>query len=384
MPGVTLRSRLCLAVLAVFFAGGCTVLGQPSRSPAVDDRTIDALLADFNVPGASIAVIHDFEIAWARGYGVADVASGRQVDTGTLFQAASISKPVTAMAAVRLAQAGRLSLDRDVNEILSSWKVPASVHTASAPVTPRAFFSHTSGADDGFGFPGYTPGTALPSLVQILNGEPPANTGRVLFARPPFRAYKYSGGSTTLMQLALMDLTGQPFDAFMQAHVLTPLGMADSTYTQPLPERLHARAAHAHDSRGRVRGSRWHDYPEQAAAGLWTTAGDLARVILEVQRALAGRETRFLSEASARTMTTPVGVGPFAVGFQIDKDGEGWYFGHGGSNYGFRGLIRGHVRHGYGVAILTNGDNGGRAASAILEHVAVVYDWDSQHEPLRR
>ncbi len=358
--------------------------GQPPASRAVDDRTIETLLADFNVPGASIAVIHDFDIAWARGYGVADVATGRQVDTATLFQAASISKPVTAMAAVRLAQDGRLSLDRDVNEVLSSWKVPASVHTASAPVTPRALYSHTSGADDGFGFPGYTPGTALPNLVQILNGEPPSNTGPVLFARAPFRAHKYSGGSTTLMQLALMDLTGQPFDAFMEAHVLAPLGMADSTYTQPLPERLHAWAAHAHDSRGRVRESRWHDYPEQAAAGLWTTAGDLARVILEVQRALAGRETRFLSHASARTMTTPVGVGPFAVGFQIDMHGEGWYFGHGGSNYGFQGLIRGHVRHGYGVAILTNSDNGGRAARAIMEHVAVAYDWDSQHKPLRR
>jgi CubicO group peptidase (beta-lactamase class C family) len=382
LPRRRFLSSLLLLPLLLSFAW--LLRAQTPGTAGLDEDAIEELLRGAGVPGASVAVIRDFEIAWTRGYGVADVATGRRVDTQTLFQAASISKPLTAVAAVRLAQEGRFALDDDANTLLSSWKVPASDLTAGGPVTPRALLSHTSGADDGFGFPGYTPGAALPTLVQILNGEAPSNTGPVLFARPPYRAFKYSGGSTTLMQLALTELTGEPFDALMRRLVLDPLGMRDSTYSQPLPDALHDRAAHAHNGRGEPHRDRWHDYPEQAAAGLWTTAGDLARVILEVQRALAGREGRILSQASAQAMTTPVGVGPFSVGFVIDNVGEGWYFGHGGSNYGFRGLIRGHLRHGYGIVVLANGDNGGRAANAIMERVAADDDWDSLHEPLRR
>ena len=112
-----------------------------------------------------------------------------------MFQAASISKPVTAMATVRLAQEGRFSLDADVNTLLKSWKVPASPDTSGQPVTPRGLSSHTAGADDGFGFPGYDPSAPRPTLVQILNGQAPSNVGPVLFTRPPYQAYKVPQGA---------------------------------------------------------------------------------------------------------------------------------------------------------------------------------------------
>lgn len=350
----------------------------------LDSLTLQEVMARLRVPGVSVAVIKDFKIHWAKAYGVADVETGRAVDTGTLFQAASISKPVTAMAALRMAQEGRFGLDDDVNALLRSWKVPQSALTAGAPVTPRSLFSHASGGDDGFGFPGYDPAAPRPTVVQILDGTGPTNVGPMIFARPPYRAYKYSGGGTTIMQLALTDLTGIPFEELLRRKVLHPLGMTSSTYEQPLPESLHPRAARAHNGAGRPMGAPWHVYPEQAAAGLWTTPSDLARFVLEVQTAYRGPAGAVLTQAAAREMIAPVGVGPYAVGLAVEKRGEGWYFSHGGSNWGFRALFVGHVRNGYGLAVMTNGDNGSAVIAEIEARVASAYGWDALNKPLPR
>jgi CubicO group peptidase (beta-lactamase class C family) len=351
---------------------------QTPKQEGLGGMTLPELMQRFHVPGLSIAVIRDFKIHWKKAYGIADAESGRAADINTLFQAASISKPVTAMAAMRLVDEHRLSLDDDINTILKSWHVPG--HS----VTPRSLMSHTSGADDGFGFPGYEPSAPRPTLVQILDGKPPSNVGPVLFARPPYQAYKYSGGGVTVMQLALMDLTGKPFAEFMRSMVLDPLGMSDSSYEQPLPPARASHAARAHDGEGKSMGASWHVYPEQAAAGLWTSPGDLARFIIEVQRAVRGPKGAVLTQAAVSAMVCPVGVGPFGVGLTIEKRGEGWYFNHNGSNWGFRGDVLGHVRKGYGVAILTNGDNGSPLISEIEARVAAAYHWDSLDKPLPR
>jgi CubicO group peptidase (beta-lactamase class C family) len=350
----------------------------------LDSLSLTQIMERFHVPGMSVAVIEDFKIHWAKSYGVADVETGRAVDEGTLFQAASISKPVTAMAALRLVQEGRFSLDDDVNALLKSWKVPSSEFTAAGPVTPRSLFSHSSGADDGFGFPGYDPSAPRPTVVQILNGEAPSNVGPVVFARPPYRAMKYSGGGLTIMQLALTDLTGVAFADLLRQEVLGPLGMESSTYEQPLPDAIAPRAARAHNGAGLSKGAPWHVYPELAAAGLWTTPSDLARFVMEVQRAYRGPAGAVLTQPSAREMIAPVGVGPYAVGLSIEKRGEGWYFSHGGSNWGFRALVVGHVRNGYGLAVMTNGDNGSSVTAELAARVAAAYRWDSLDKPLPR
>ena len=365
------------------------MIGRIESAQVPDRQGFDALtlvqvMQRLRVPGVSVAVVKDFQVHWAKAYGVADVASGRAVDPSTRFQAASISKPVTAMAGVRLAQDRRLDLDADVNTLLKSWQVPASDHTRGYPVTPRALFSHTSGADDGFGFPGYDPAAPRPALVQILKGEAPSNVGPVLFARPPFRGYKYSGGGVTIMQLAIAELTGRPFAEFMQAIVLGPLKMTSSSFAQPPPPDVAAQLARAHDGQGRAMNTAWHVYPEQAAAGLWTTPTDLARFIIEVQTAVRGPAGAVLSQASAREMTSPVGVGPYAVGLAVDQRGEGWYFSHGGSNWGFQADLVGHLRKGYGVAIMTNGDRGRALITEIEARVAAAYGWDTLDKPLVR
>ncbi len=336
------------------------------------------------MPGISIAVIRDFDIHWSKGYGLADVTAGTKVTPDTLFQAASISKPVAAMAVLKAVQDGRFTLDQDVNTILTSWKVPASDATAKQPVTLRGLLSHTSGTDDGFGFPGYKPGTPVPTLVQILDGAPPSNVGKVIVTRPPLTSFKYSGGAVTLVQLLMTDVMKRPFDEMMRDTVLKPLGMAHSAYEQPLSAERDRNAARAHNRSGAAGDVKWHVYPEFAAAGLWTTSPDLARFGIEIQKSIQGRSNRVLNRAMANEMASPVGVGPFAIGMSMSKRGEGWYLDHGGSNWGFQCLLLVHKIKGYGFAMMTNGDAGGRLIGEVQQRVAAAYKWDMLDQPLRR
>ena len=346
--------------------------------------SIAELMARFNVPGVSIAVIRDFQIHWAKGYGIADVATGAVVDTGTMFQAASISKPVAAMGVLRAVQDGLFTLDTDINKILTSWKLDGGQFTNAGPVTPRMLTSHTSGLGDGFGFPGYAPTDSVPTVVQFLQGSKLSNVGVLFMERPPMSLMEYSGGGVTLMQQALSDARKKPFADIMRDDVLRPLGLTRSTFEQPLPESFDRNAARAHSRDGKAMGPKWHIYPEQAAAGLWTTPSDLARIAIEVQRASLGQSNRVLSRALVNEMLSPVGVGDYAVGFSISKIGQGWYFGHGGSNWGFRGTMLAHKVKGYGLVIMTNADQGGMVASELSRRIQRLYEWDSFAEPAPR
>jgi CubicO group peptidase (beta-lactamase class C family) len=370
--------------LTVFVVALVTVVGAQPVAVAPDSLGVPELLIQFKVPAVSVAVIRDFKIEWARAWGIKDVKTGAAATADTLFQAASISKPVAARGSLRAVQDGRFSLDQDINTILKSWKLPARPDSSGEVVTPRMLMSHTSGTDDGFGFPGYPPDAPRPSIVQILDGEKPANRGSVRVGRPPMTGFKYSGGAVTIQELALTDALGKPFPLIMREMVLGPIGMANSTYEQPLPPARHSQAARAHDQSGQPGDAVWRVHPEHAAAGLWTTPTDLAKFAIEVQLALAGRSTRVLSRATAQEMVTPVGVGPFAVGFTIEKVGEGWYFSHGGSNWGFRCDLIAHRSKGYGVAIMTNGDNGGRLITALREKISRGASWDMYDKPIPR
>lgn len=360
---------------------------QTSSAPGgrvSDAAVVQALLKQHKVPGVSIAIIKDFKIAATYAYGVADAATGAPVTADTLFQAASISKPVAAMASLKAVQNGLFTLDQDVNTILKSWKLPDSPFMRDRPVTPRSLMSHTSGTGDGFGFPGYAPGAPLPSVSQILDGTPPSNLRKVRLERPPFKGYKYSGGAVMIEQLALTDAAGKPLTEIARDWVLNPIGMTNSTYEQPLPAARERQAARAHDRSGARMGDPFHVYPEQAAAGLWTTPTDLAKFAIEVQLAVLGKSSRVLNQSTAREMITPVGVGPYAVGFGIQKEGEGWYFGHGGSNWGFQCDLLAHRLHGYGYAIMTNGDSGGALIGDLRRMIQQEYAWDALDQPIPR
>ena len=348
-----------------------------------DGRTLAELMKRYRVPGVSVAVISDFKIAWSKGYGIADVATEKLVNSETLFQAASISKPVNAMAVLKAIQDGKFGLDDDINSVLTSWTLPENEFTKIRRVTPRMLMSHTSGTDDGFGFPGYRPDSPRPTLVQILEGAEPSNVGPVLVAREPFTRFKYSGGGVVMMQLALMDAVGLPYAEIMQDYVLGPAGMTHSTFAQPLPPELDDNAARAHIS-GKAKDAKWHVYPEQAAAGLWTTAADLCKFAIEVQLSLKDKANHVLTKDSVREMVNPVGIGSYGVGLTVQKVGEGWYIGHGGGNWGFSCQLTAHREKGYGMAVMTNSSGGGAICRALQKRISRAYEWDMYAKPLRR
>jgi CubicO group peptidase (beta-lactamase class C family) len=382
-------SVLCLFAICAVAAQTQSPAPAPAQGPVfapgpIAAAEIDALRKQFNVPGVSVAVIKDFKIEWARGYGVMDAATNAPVTTDTLFQAASISKTVAAMTSMKAVQNGRFALDQDVNTILKSWKLPGGDYTKDRSVTPRSLMSHTSGTGDGFGFPGYSPDAPLPTLPQILDGQAPSNLRPVRLERPPLTGFKYSGGAVLIQQLALMDAVGRPFAEIARDSVLAPIGMTNSTYEQPLPAARQKQASFAHDRMGARMNAPWHVYPEQAAAGLWTTPTDLAMFLIEVQRTLEGQSTRVLTRANMLEMVTPVGVGPYAVGFQVTKQGEGWYFGHSGSNWGFQCNMIAHRIKGYGLVMMTNSDSGGALMQALLRGITQAYKWDILDQPIPR
>jgi CubicO group peptidase (beta-lactamase class C family) len=381
-----MRKMASSVVLILLFASHLTqtqTQTQISRGP-LDHAVVKPLLTQFKVPGVSIAVIKDFKIDWARGYGLADVETGATVTEGTLFQAASISKTVAAMTSMKAIQDGRFKLDQDINTILKSWKLPGGAFTKDRPVTPRSLMSHTSGTGDGFGFPGYALHAPMPTLVQILDGEAPSNRPKVRLERPPLTGFKYSGGAVMIEELVLTNAVGKPLAQLARDWVLNPIGMTNSTYEQPLPASRESQAARAHDRSGARMGDPWHVYPEHAAAGLWTTPTDLAKFLIEVQKSLLGQSNRVLSQSMAQEMVTPVGVGPFAVGFQIEKQGEGWYFMHGGSNWGFQCDMMAHRVKGYGVVIMTNGDGGGALIRELRLRIQQDEKWDTLDKPISR
>ena len=375
--------RVFVAAVAIAFSSAQTPTPQPAGRVS-EASVVRALLKQFNVPGVSIAIIKDFKVAATHAYGVADIETGAPVTPETMFQAASISKPVAAMASLKAVQNGTFTLDQDINTILKSWKLPTSDFTRDRPVTPRSLMSHTSGTGDGFGFPGYAPRAPLPTIPNILDGVPPSNLQKVRLERPPLKGFKYSGGGVMIQQLALTDAVGKPFAQIAREWVLDPIGMTNSTYAQPRPAAREKQAARAHNRSGARMGDPWHVYPELAAAGLWTTPTDLAKFAIEVQLAVLGRSTRVLSRATALEMITPVGVGPYAVGFSVQMEGEGWYFVHGGSNWGFQCSLAAHRLHGYGVAIMTNGDNGGPLINELRKRVQQEYGWDALDQPIPR
>nr|WP_315483511.1 serine hydrolase domain-containing protein [uncultured Undibacterium sp.] len=351
---------------------------QKAGESELDKLSLAQLMEKLHVPGMSIAVIKDFKLHWAKTYGVSDAQSGKAVNLQTRFQAASISKPITAMAAMRLVQDGRLKLDTDINTYLKSLKIPANPSFPNQVITPRALFSHSSGAADGFGFPGYEPNATLPTTEEILEGKPPSNVGKILFTEAPFQISKYSGGGVMFMQLAMSDISGRPFAELMRSSVLQPLNMNDSSFVQAKKLEDNPNAAHAHDEAGQRFAAPWHVYPELATSGLWTTPSDLAKAIIAMQNALLGKDESLLTQQSAREMITPVSVGRFGIGWSISQRNNGWYFSHSGANWGYRAWAIGHIRKGYGLVVMTNSDSGMALINQVADRVESAYGWDSR------
>ncbi|MFY9557032.1 MAG: serine hydrolase [Blastocatellia bacterium] len=340
----------------------------------VSGWTIQERMKQYRVPGVSIAVINDFKIEWAKAYGTKDLDTNEPVSTETLFQAGSISKPVAAMAALKKVEQGKISLDENINNKLTSWKLPDNEFTVKHKVTLANLLSHTGGTTV-HGFPGYAVGEKIPTLPQVLDGSPPANTAAVRVNMEPGTKHRYSGGGTTIAQLAIMDIEKKPFPQIAQETVLGPLNMSSSTYNQPLPADTRNKAASGHRSNGRPVEGKIHVYPEMAAAGLWTTPTDLAKFGIEVQLSLAGKSNKVLSREMAARMVTPFIEDFVGLGFFIEKHNAATYFGHGGADEGFRAQLLVSKDKGYGAVVMVNSDNG-QIINEIIRAIAREYQWE--------
>ncbi len=335
--------------------------------------TISERMDHYNVPGLSIAVIKDGKMHWAKGYGIANVVDNEKVEVtpNTLFQAGSISKPVAALAVLKLAEEGVLDLDEDVNTYLKDWKIPDNEYTVEQKVTLRKILSHTSGLT-GHGFPGYSADEQLPTLIQVLNGE--GNTPAVVLDTIPGSIWRYSGGGYTLMEKVVEDVTGLNFETVLHDKILQPLSMTKSTFEQPLPKNLEASASIAYNRRGEAIDGLWHNHSEKAAAGLWTTPTDLAKYCIEVQQILAGKENGILSKESTNMMLTEQ-MNNWGLGPMLKWSGDSLIFQHGGKNEGFTNEMMAFAYKGDGVIIMTNADKGRPLINEILQSLSNYHGW---------
>jgi CubicO group peptidase (beta-lactamase class C family) len=340
--------------------------------------SLEERMRHFKVEAVSVAVIRDFRVLWTEARGFADREAKEPATTGTLFQAGSISKPVAAAGVLREVERGKLLLDRDVDEYLKSWKLPENELTAKQKVTLERLLSHRAGLTV-HGFPGYAAGEPVPTVPQVLDGAPPANTAPVRVELEPGSKMQYSGGGYTVAQLVLTDAMGKPFPELMRELVLAPAGMTHSTYEQPLPPEKLRLAAAGYRRDGSLLPGQRHTYPEMAAAGLWTTSEDLARFAIAIARARRGDPGSFLSKEMALRMTTPFS-GEVGLGFFMQKRGAETFFGHNGSDEGFQALLIMHREKGYGAAVLANSDNGIALADEIVAGLSREYKWANDPE----
>ncbi|MEO0896859.1 MAG: serine hydrolase domain-containing protein [Bacteroidota bacterium] len=341
---------------------------------SIPTYNIEERLKELGIPGVSVAVVHEGKLEWAKGYGMADSSENRPVTDKTMFLAGSISKPVAALRAHQLAEEGLISIDANVNDYLTSWKVPDNEFSTNEKVTIRRILNHTAGLTV-WGFPGYDKGDTIPSVVEVLDGK--GNTDSVRVYKEPGESWMYSGGGYTVMQLMITDLENTSYPELMQEHVLDPLGMTASTFANPLPQAYHAIAATGYRSNGNEVEGKWPIYPEMAAAGLWTTPSQLIRYAQEIQKISQNKEDGLLKVATVDEMLTP-GMNDHGLGPVVNEH----TFGHGGADEGFRANLIAWKNQPTAVVIMVNSDNGS-IMQEILLSIAKEYDLDGV-EPMIR
>ncbi|MGU3496454.1 serine hydrolase domain-containing protein [Xanthobacteraceae bacterium A53D] len=341
-------------------------LNEDVSLTGADRLSLREALTLLHVPSVSLAVIEGGKLAWAGALGSDSSASS--------YQAASLSKFVTAVGVMRLVEQGKLNLDADVNTQLTSWKVPDSPLTKGHPVTLRGLLSMTAGINVP-GYMGYAPGSRIPNLKQILDGAQPANSPAVKVEKVPGSSYAYSGGGYEIIQQLVEDVTRLPFATAMEALVLKPAGMEDSFFRQPPPKERSYSLALGHDAHGAAMLGGWRVMPELAAGGLWSTPTDLARLLVLVSAAWRGETNPLLRQETARAMFAPQNKGPYGLGAAVRGEGAELVVMKRGQNPGFQCYMLVFPETGQGLVVMTGADNGTALAEALVRRTATVFGW---------
>ncbi|MDP4536327.1 serine hydrolase domain-containing protein [Alkalimonas collagenimarina] len=358
----------------------------------VNTFTVTERLSHHKVPGISFALIQNGEVSWAQGYGTIAASSDQAVTVNTVFQAASIAKPVTVFAVMRMKDQGVIDIHADIETYVTSLTLAQGKQTAETPVTFKNILDHTSGLTAG-GYLGYEKGAAIPSDVQTFNGEAPATNKAAKVETTPGTLVSYSGAGYTLAEIALSDTFQQPFEQVMDAWVLSQVGMENSSFAMDYPQKDGVQAALGHEPSGKPITGGWRVHPEQAAAGLWSTPSDLAKLAIETTKAYQG-QSELLSQASSREMLAPVMPdqdlsdqfgGQPAMTFIVAGDDEQFLFKHGGGTRGYSCFMVMYPETGDGAVFMTNSDAGFSIGLEMLRAASFVYNWpDFKGKPFER
>jgi CubicO group peptidase (beta-lactamase class C family) len=335
----------------------------------------------YNVPGVGIAVVSDYRLEWTRAYGVMNVKTGAPVTTGTIFEAASTSKFVTAVMALSFVEKGLLDLDADVNTHLKSWRVPENRFTVQEKVTLRRLLTHKAGLpmtnfdrDEKMRYP---------TLIDVLRGERPALNKPAVPEFVPGTKWQYSNVGYDVIQLLLEDVTGRPFQRIAEEVVFSPLGMKSSTFEYPLDSVKRQYEAMPHDDQGALREPSMH-LTALTHGGLTTTPTDLALLANEIMLSYQGRSQKILSQKMARQLLQkeceldprmfglPISMG---LGVMLMGEGKERLFAHPGSKLpGLNCWLIGWPERGTATIVMTNGANGEVLAMEIITAIIREYN----------
>ena len=333
------------------------------------------------VPALSVAAIHKGKLDWTEAWGELKIG-GAAAGCGSLFQAGSLSKPVTVLAALRMKQQGLIDFDQNIETYLKSYHLPAGRQTDAQPVTLRNLFTHTAGITPG-GYAGYPQLQSLPTDQQTVRAETPSNARKVEVLTTPGTQLAYSGGGYTVAEIALQDQLLQPFEQLMRQWLFVPAGMKQADFTQPLPSANHTSAASGYRADGSGVPGGWHNHPEQAAAGLWATPSDLSIFLLEIRKGYRG-ESKIFSQASIRELLAKP-VDGHAYGFRLIGAGDQMFITHYGGTVGYRAGMTINLSTGDGAVFMSNSDSGSDLGHEFLNAMSRVYHWpEFREEQVRR
>jgi CubicO group peptidase (beta-lactamase class C family) len=337
---------------------------------------IETRLAQSKSPALSVAVIHQGKLAWSSAWGHL-TQGGRKADCQSIFQAGSLAKPVTLFAALLMKQKTLLNFDENIDQYLKSYHLPTGAQTKDNPVNIRNLLAHTSGITAG-GYAGYPNGQALPTDLQTVMGEPPANSRKVEVLEAPNSGVRYSGGGYSVLEIALQDRFGTPFDQVMQSWVLTPFGMKQATFTQPIPAAYFPYTARGHTAQGNMVSGGWHNHPEQAAAGLWATPTDMANFLIELRQAYLGKSKLISKATMTEFLENP--IDGHAYGFRLIGEKNQIFITHYGGTVGYRAGMTINLESGDGAVYMSNSDNGSSLGLEFFQAVSRAYNWSQFRE----
>ncbi|MGB6976270.1 MAG: serine hydrolase domain-containing protein [Gammaproteobacteria bacterium] len=366
--------------IGIFITICFSMVNSAAQSRSVEQELNQIVLKSmeqYHVPAVSLAIIDHHRLVYAHAY---SIEPDLKVNNKSLFQAASLSKSVTAFGALLLVDQEKISLDKNVNDYLRSWKVTENAYTKKSKVTLRHLLDMTSGLSVS-GFAGNEINDKLPTLQQILNGERPASNEPVKVFFTPGSKYFYSGGSYEVVQQLIEDVSHATFANFMDENVFEPLGMRNSHFISVLPKYLQNYAVPGFLKEGNRIPGNWKIIAALAAGGMWTTPTDLTKFVLNVMKSYHGKTSGLLSKNLARTMLTRQENTDFGLGVIVDGCNKNLNFRKEGHNLGFYNWLIVFPNTGQGAVVMTNSENGVPVIQAIIKRIAQFYKWPT-HYPL--